>query len=575
MIITPNKHPSYISTFVDGKISTVQINVGEPPKNSNCGYDFLRKEGSFAFGVLEQDSKQRVFRATLTTPYYFFSDSKSKGGSSFLRHEDLIVSNQNHPKNRKAKEQPQLEDECIQFLRSYPGYEGFYKKIIQADLEGVNEFLETLENSDLKWFGRYFTFMNLIFGSKKIQNWILLYGKDFHILMDLFFSYYDELSPFLDKEARVKWEEVLENHKFLISFVVDEVAAKHSAQSFFKHTRIPISQLSIDTDEIEVNHEEIDEIVNKYGINKELLSDEVVDRLYGYLEKYRINFCDDFGFVIAANERTIHEDGLADELIEADGMLDLFLPYRAMKLNVLPTQQSELTKEKLGIIPTRPVIIVSSPRNGHEDLLLKVYRKEFSHLPIEERPVMIIGMRDRNSRFEYLSKKMKINSSIRDKQDQENEQLWTAGGDVVTEKDVVFLATMGELASLYSVADIALVDYNRNLIEPATYGVPILYFNDGRWGINEVAKYVLESEGGIKPIEKKSLGEQIREQLTQKRKKHSKKLRKAIHKIDQDILPDSIEFAELYLALVIIRLEKEKKRILKEIEKIKREGWDS
>jgi len=74
--------------------------------------------------------------------------------------------------------------------------------------------------------------------------------------------------------------------------------------------------------------------------------------------------------------------------------------------------------------------------------------------------------------------------------------------------DIVLINTRGELVKFFSAADLAIVGEDRNLFEPASQWVPILYF-PGVWRNNQTAKHLLDDAGGAVQIQLPILYDQV------------------------------------------------------------------
>jgi 3-deoxy-D-manno-octulosonic-acid transferase len=118
-----------------------------------------------------------------------------------------------------------------------------------------------------------------------------------------------------------------------------------------------------------------------------------------------------------------------------------------------------------------PVMVCGSTVEGEEGLLLRAFENVLASYP---RAVMILAPRrpERFSEVAQLLEKMGVRFWRR--------SLWS--GDAIA-GGVFLVDTIGELASLYALADVAFVGGSlvprggHNIIEPAQYGVPILVGN--------------------------------------------------------------------------------------------------
>lgn len=154
--------------------------------------------------------------------------------------------------------------------------------------------------------------------------------------------------------------------------------------------------------------------------------------------------------------------GAPVERVQVTGNLkfDVATPSSPAILNKL---QASLTAAQ-----ARPVLVCGSTLDGEESLLLQAFRKVRRAYP---RAVMILAPRH-PERFEEVAKLITTSGLPFFRRSQWHEEP-LAGA-------VLLLDSIGELAALYALADIALVGGSlvprggHNIIEPAQHGVPIL-----------------------------------------------------------------------------------------------------
>jgi 3-deoxy-D-manno-octulosonic-acid transferase len=122
-----------------------------------------------------------------------------------------------------------------------------------------------------------------------------------------------------------------------------------------------------------------------------------------------------------------------------------------------------------------PVVVCGSTMEGEERLLLLAFQNVLASHP---KAVMILAPR-RPERFEQVAGLLQ-QLGIRFWRRSSWNEVWT--GDAIA-SGVFLVDTIGELASLYALADVAFVGGSlvprggHNIIEPAQYGVPIMVGN--------------------------------------------------------------------------------------------------
>jgi 3-deoxy-D-manno-octulosonic-acid transferase len=156
------------------------------------------------------------------------------------------------------------------------------------------------------------------------------------------------------------------------------------------------------------------------------------------------------------------------------------------------TSDRDQLKRKLGIADKYLVIIGGSIRTGEEQILLRV----FSRLKSKKNNLLfILAPRHLNklNEVEKTLSGMSLSFIRRSQLD----------GNIRSDQpDVILLDTMGELSGLYALADVAFVGGSlvpvggHNLLEPAIYGVPVI-FGPYIDHFKEETKILIESGGGI------------------------------------------------------------------------------
>ncbi len=184
-------------------------------------------------------------------------------------------------------------------------------------------------------------------------------------------------------------------------------------------------------------------------------------------------------------------------------------------------------KKRLGIPDHFKVIVGGSVRSGEEQILVGVFKQL---KPEEGKLLLILAPRhlDRLKEVEQFLSDQGIKFIRRSQLD---------GRITIDDHDVILLDTMGELSGLYALADVAFVGGSlvpvggHNLLEPAIYGVPVI-FGPYIDHFKEEAKILIQSGGGIKVRDGAELYSKLFELLAdqQKRTRLGEKAKEAVQK---------------------------------------------
>jgi 3-deoxy-D-manno-octulosonic-acid transferase len=167
----------------------------------------------------------------------------------------------------------------------------------------------------------------------------------------------------------------------------------------------------------------------------------------------------------AEDARRLVEIGAPPELVRATGNLKFDVPAPAAP-PIIASLRAAFQQAQTG-----PVIVCGSTVEGEEPLLLQAFINILASHP---RAVMVLAPRhpERFGEVAELLNQLGIRFWCR--------SLW--GGDPIL-GGVLLIDTIGELAALYALADVACVGGSlvprggHNIIEPALHGVPILVGN--------------------------------------------------------------------------------------------------
>ncbi len=155
-----------------------------------------------------------------------------------------------------------------------------------------------------------------------------------------------------------------------------------------------------------------------------------------------------------------------------------------------------------------PLLVAGSTHEGEEEIILQAYKELRQDLPDLE---LIIAPRDieRRDSIERLIKGMNLTGNRRSR-----------GGST----GLIILDTLGELSTVYSLADIALVGGSlvdqggHNPLEPAQHGTPIL-FGPHMEDFAEISHDLLDC-GGARQVEAAELLPSLRDLLNNPEKRH-------------------------------------------------------
>lgn len=128
-------------------------------------------------------------------------------------------------------------------------------------------------------------------------------------------------------------------------------------------------------------------------------------------------------------------------------------------------------RDKLKIRPNVPVIVAGSTHAGEEEIVLSAYRS----LKVRDADLVLIlapRRKERVAEVASLLVERNVPFTLRSR----------IGEDAALNEDVILVDTLGELASLYSIASVAFVGNSllppgggHSLIEPLSYAVPTLH----------------------------------------------------------------------------------------------------
>jgi 3-deoxy-D-manno-octulosonic-acid transferase len=180
--------------------------------------------------------------------------------------------------------------------------------------------------------------------------------------------------------------------------------------------------------------------------------------------------------------RRLREIGAADKRVQVSGNL---------KFDTRPSSSSGLVEQlRQAIRYGTPVIVCGSTAEGEEELLLEAWQSALSEFPAA---VMVLAPRhpERFDKVADLVASMKLTLVRR--------SAWNDSSAILG--NVFLLDTVGELASVYALADVAFVGGSlvptggHNILEPAQHGVAIMV-GPHTFNFREIVRIFAEG-GGI------------------------------------------------------------------------------
>lgn len=188
------------------------------------------------------------------------------------------------------------------------------------------------------------------------------------------------------------------------------------------------------------------------------------------------------------------------KLDTSTGSISASLPYTPFKFNLpegLSEEELSSMRELLGI-GSRRVIVIGSPSDVEFNEFIQAYNSLYGSFPYAQRPLLIIGFRQRRNENELRLLGSFSGQSIAVRSDNKSPL------PNVASNNVLILNTVGELLKMYSVADVAIIGNDRNIFEPASQKAAVLYF-EGNWQNNKEAKQALIKVGAAQLFSKENL----------------------------------------------------------------------
>ena len=202
-----------------------------------------------------------------------------------------------------------------------------------------------------------------------------------------------------------------------------------------------------------------------------------------------------------------------------------------LKFDRMITQISEvdknMLKEKLSIPVDIKVMVGGSVRNGEEEILVRVFKRLKKD---GESLLLLLAPR-------YLGRMKKIEKMLSLQELDFIRKSELDGKTLLKNQRIILLDTMGELAWIYALADVAFVGGSlvpiggHNLLEPAVYGIPVI-FGPYVDHFKTAADLLIQCGGGIKIKNEEELYTKVSDLLKdeEKRRRMGKAAQEAIKK---------------------------------------------
>jgi 3-deoxy-D-manno-octulosonic-acid transferase len=199
-------------------------------------------------------------------------------------------------------------------------------------------------------------------------------------------------------------------------------------------------------------------------------------------------------------------------------------------------QDADQIRKSLHISQDQRVLVAGSTREGEEQILLLVFKRLKQQYP---NLIFVLAPRHLNrlSQIEGFVSVEGLDFVRRTQLDESSSKHAQEGESPLNHRSLILLDTMGELSRLYCLADVAFVGGSlvpvggHNLLEPAIYGVPVL-FGPHVDNFKEEARILVESGGGIQVHDQEELLRELTELLSdnERRKALGQKAREAIER---------------------------------------------
>jgi 3-deoxy-D-manno-octulosonic-acid transferase len=238
-------------------------------------------------------------------------------------------------------------------------------------------------------------------------------------------------------------------------------------------------------------------LASKQGAEVAIVNARISDRSFPRYRRFRWFFAPVLSQVnlflpqTEEDARRLREIGAADQRVQVTGNL---------KFDIRPSSSTRLVDElRQAIRPGSPVIVCGSTAEGEEGPLLEAWQHVLPEFPAA---VMVLAPRhpERFDKVANLVASMEAASmkAASMKLTLVRRSLWNDGSAITS--NVFLLDTVGELASVYALADIAFVGGSlvptggHNILEPAQHGVAIMV-GPHTFNFREIVRIFEEGDG--------------------------------------------------------------------------------
>ncbi len=199
-------------------------------------------------------------------------------------------------------------------------------------------------------------------------------------------------------------------------------------------------------------------------------------------------------------------------------------------------------------IGARPVLVVSPSRGGVEfSAIMKAYGQLYGHLSVQDRPLLIAGFiphADAGSSFKYVGKGVPVRSDPK------------ARFPDVSKESILILNTWGELKKMYALArkqGVAIVGNDRNILEPANEGAPVLSFDlDHVGGNNKDSVELMHKNNAVRQFDADTLQRTLQD--SRLRKELIRNGKRTIKEYQARIGEKAVEAATVIGALIAVEM---------------------
>lgn len=241
-------------------------------------------------------------------------------------------------------------------------------------------------------------------------------------------------------------------------------------------------------------------LLKKAGAHVAVVNARVSDRSFPRYQKFRwffsraLSHIDLFLAQTEEDARRLIAIGAAPDRVKVSGNL---------KFDVMPAAATALNTDLRRAIPQgSPVIVCGSTAEGEEEILLQAFRDLLQKFP---GAVMVLAPRhpERFEKVAALAQSFKVPLVRRSS--------WNAS--IPLSGCVFLLDSVGELASIYALADVAFVGGSlfplggHNILEPAQYAVAILT-GPHTFNFREIVRIFVENDA-VKIVTAENLSEQL------------------------------------------------------------------